>query len=144
MNNLPEDSCAIDQLRSEAHLLPDLAETIMALAKYAKSLVPNATYAKEGERFVLRPDNFVTFTVRHRRSHHVTLTLRGFLGEFDIAPELQLKSGRANVYAECNLNNPNGLAAAATYIQRACQLFNRGSRRTLKKPVRTEVPLIAK
>ena len=133
--------CAIDQLRREAQSLPELVDTTMALAMYAKALVPNSKYVKEGERYVLRPDNFVTFTVRHKRSHHVTLTLRGFIGEFAIAPELALKSGRANAYAECNLSTPSGLAAAAAYIQRACELLKRGSRRTLKKPVKTEVAL---
>lgn len=142
MSNSTEIPCAIDQLRKEAQLLPELADTTMALAKYAKTLIPNAKYVKEGERYVLRPENFVTFTVRHKRSQHVTLTLRGFLGEFEIAQELPLKSGRANAYAECNLKNPNGLSAAAAYIQRACQLLKRGARRTLKKPVKTEVPLV--
>ena len=134
-------SCAIDQLKKEAQFLPTLADTIMALARYAKTLLPNSKYIKEGERYVLRPDPFVTFTVRHKRRHHVTITLRGFIGEFEIAPELPLKNGRAQVYSECNLRNPNGLAAAAAYIQRACQLLNRGPSRTLKKPVKTEVPL---
>jgi len=144
MINPTEIPCAIDQLKKDAQFLPDLADTIVALAKYGKTLFPNSKYIKEGERYVLRPHNFVTFTVHHTRSHHVRITLRGFIGEFAIASELPLKSGRAQAYAECILSNPNGLAAAAAYIQRACQLLNRGPRRTLKKQVKTEVPLIAK
>ena len=144
MSNPTETSCAIGQLKEEAQFLPELSESIIALAKYAKALLPNSKYVKEGERYVLRPHNFVTFTVRHKRNNHVTISLRGFLGEFEVAPELPLKSGRATSYAECNLRSPNGLAAAAAYIQRACQLLNRGPSRILKKPVKTELALVAK
>lgn len=134
-------SCAIEQLEDEAAFLPELAGTIKALATFAKTLIPESKYRKERERFVLRPCAFVTFTVRHKRSQHLTITLRGNLGEFAVARELPLKNGRASAYAECNLRSPNGLAAAAAYIQRACEIYERGRSRILKKPVITEVQL---
>ena len=132
--------CAIDQLRDEAKKLPELVDTIRALAAFAKSLAPEAKYWIQGERYVLYP-NFVAFTVRHKRSHHLTITLRGNIGEFDGFSELPLKEGRAGSYADCNLRSPKELAAAAAYIQRAYQIYQRGGARVRKKIVKTEVPV---
>ena len=137
-------SCALNALREEAKQLPDLADVIVALATFGKALDPGAKYRKEGERYVLRPNTFVTFTVRYKRSHHLTITLRGNLSEFETAQELPLKNGRAGAYSECNLSSPKQLAAAAAYIQRAYQLCKRGAGRVHKKPVKTEVPVNAK
>ncbi len=134
-------SCAIDQLGEEAKFLPELTGTINALAAFAKTLIPGSMYRKEGERFVLRPCAFATFTVRRKRSHHLTITLRGNIGEFAVERELPLINDRGSAYASCNLRSPDGLAAAAGYIKRACEIYNRGRTRILKKPVITEEQL---
>ncbi len=136
--------CSLDALRAEAKLLPELADVIGALAAFGKALDPGAKYWKQGERHVLHPNKFVTFTVRYRRSRHLTITLRGNLSEFEAAQELTLKEGRAGAYSECKLSSSKQLAAAATYIQRAYQLCKRGSSRVRKAPIRTEIPLNTK
>lgn len=133
--------CSLAELRAEAKLLPELADVIGALATFGKALDPNSKYWKQGERHVLHPNKFVTFTVRYKRSRHLTITLRGNLSEFETVQELTLKEGRAGAYAECNLSSPKQLAAAAMYIQRAYQLCKRGPGRARKTPVRTEIPL---
>jgi len=136
--------CSLDALRAEAELLPELAEIIGALAAFGKALDPGSKYWKQGERYVLHPNKFVTFTVRHKRSRHLTISLRGNLSEFEAAQELTLKEGRAGAYSECNLTSSKQLAAAATYIQRAYQLCKRGSSRVRKGSVKIEIPLNAK
>ena len=100
---------------------------------FAQSLEPSSSLQWDGARYVMRPKNFVTFKVHHKRANNLTVTLRGTPKEFEQQPGLQLKADQ-NGYSIFRLEKNQQLAAAALYVRRAHELFERGRQRPLKTP----------
>ena len=113
-----------------------LRETGSALAQYAATLV-GGQFLKKGRDWVYGPDNFVTFTIQHKRSQNIVITLRGRPKEFEQSNELLLRPGRAT-YSRCTVDNPRQLRAAANYIGRAYELNRCGRSRDIRRPVTVE------
>ena len=105
----------------------------MALVQFAESLFPKCRFIKKTNRWVADP-NFVTFDIHWKRAKNVALSLRGDPTEFDQAAVLPLKRGMGG-YSECTVTNPAQLAAAASYISRAAEIYSRGRTRIKKRPI---------
>ena len=118
--------------------IPELRHVGIALAQFARTLFPDSDFKREGHRWVFRPKNYVTFSVHAARSRHIRLSLRGNRGEFAEHKGAPLTKGRAPSWSECIVKHPGQLLAAASYIDRAAQLFTRGRARVRKKQVVTE------
>ena len=119
-----------------AHV-PALAHSGCALVEFARDL-GRVTLHPEGRRWVARPHNFVTFTVQASRNQDIVVTLRGEPPEFEIQPDLRLRPDRKG-YSRFNFSEPKQLHAAATYIKRAFELYERGPGRPHKRPRTVEV-----
>ena len=78
-------------IETEAKRLKNIGESAFFLAQYARALTPKSDYDFDGRRFVLRPDNFVTFSVHSSRANNLTVSLRGNTTEFEKLPELLIK-----------------------------------------------------
>ena len=117
--------------------LPELAITGRALSQQVTALHPNGRLVPEGKRWVYEP-NFVTFTVQWQRAKSIVITLRGNPLEFALSPRLELKKDRPG-YSICRVTSPARLAAAASYIERAHELYARGRARPTKRVVVREV-----
>lgn len=106
-----------------------------ALAAYAEAISAGGRFelSDTGSRWILHPDNFVTLEPHWKRVKNIRISLRGLPTEFAELPELPLKSGMAG-YSECSVTKAGQLAAAASYIRRANELYRRGRGRTRKRP----------
>jgi hypothetical protein len=122
-----------EELKGRIFELSEIEVIGWALVQYANSLSPGSKYKSESARYVLRPDNFVTFSVHSKRANNLTVSLRGKVSEFEIQPELKLQRDQ-NGYCLFKLRKPEQLHAAASYIQRAAELFKRGRQRMPKTP----------
>lgn len=111
--------------------LGSLSEIGVALAAYAENIADGGKFERSGNRWVVRPNNFVTFEPHYKRTLNIAVSLRGNPKEFAEFPELPLKEGMAG-YSECTITKPNHLAAAAFYIRRAQELYQRGRNRPRK------------
>lgn len=119
-------------IQSEMRKLGVLAEAGCALVVYAESIADGGKFELSGNRWVVRPNNFVTFEPHYQRALNIAVSLRGNPSEFAEFPELPLKQGMAG-YSECSITNPNQLAAAAFYVRRAHEIYQRGRVREHKK-----------
>lgn len=128
----------VHMLEDEISQIPKLKHVGAALAEFARSLSPGSAFKREGSRWVLRPENFVTFSVHAARSMHIRLSLRGRRGEFAQYEGTPLKTGRARSWSECVIASPSQLLAAASYMQHAAELYTRGRNRTHKQQIVTE------
>ena len=115
-------------IQDEMKKLGALSEVGAALVAYAESIAGDSKFELSGNRWVLRPNNFVTFEPHYQRVLNIAVSLRGNPDEFAEFPELPLKEGMAG-YSECSITNPNQLAAAAFYVRRANELYKRGRSR---------------
>jgi hypothetical protein len=122
-------------LESDVAEIAELKHVGVALAQFACSLFPESDFRREGRRWVFRPENYVTFSVHSSRSRHIRLSLRGNREEFSEHIGTPLKKGRNPSWSECIVADPRQLLAAASYIDRAAELFKRGRRRIHKKQI---------
>ncbi len=121
-------------LKDDIAKIPELKNIGLALVEFAVSLFPGTQFEAHGERWVSRPNNFITFEVHRQRTRNITMSLRGNPEEFLALPELPLNAGMAG-YSECKVVSPNQLAAASSYVAHAAKLYQRGRGRTRIKPV---------
>lgn len=121
-------------LRDDIAKISKLKNLGLALVDFAESLFSGTQFEAHGDRWVARPNNFVTFEVHWARAKNIALSLRGNPDEFVSLPELPLKAGMAG-YSECKISSSRQLAAASSYIARAAELYERGSGRIRTKPV---------
>jgi hypothetical protein len=119
-------------LFNELSQLGSLADVSIALAKFAISMSKEGHFDREGARWVLRPENYVTLTPHYKRTDNLTVSLYGNHGEFLGFPELELKKGRGNSYSEFKLTRTDQLAAATFYIRRSKELRDQGRARFRK------------
>jgi len=119
-------------IQNEMKKLGPLADIGAALVAYAESIADGGKFELSGNRWVVRPNNFVTFEPHYQRALNIAVSLRGNPNEFAKLPELPLKEGMAG-YSECSITQANQLAAAAFYIRRAHELYHRGRSRTHKQ-----------
>jgi len=122
---------------TEVNHLQNINEVAFALIQYARSLEPESDYVPENDRFVLRPANFVTFSVRWKKANNITVSLRGNPNEFEKLPELLIQQDQ-NGYSLFRFEQVNQLFAAASYIRRAHELFERGRQRRQTTPLTVE------
>lgn len=123
-------------LHDDLRQIPELFACGEALALFAEQL-GSVTFIQEGERWVARPHNFVTFKVQSSRNRDLVITLRGNPVEYESLAELQLKPDRPG-HSRFNFSSASQLQAAATHIKRAYHLFSRGSGREALRPVTRE------
>lgn len=123
-------------LTEELKQVPSLLHPAQALVAFAEA-IGSVTFHAEGERWVARPHNFVTFKVQAARKQDLVVTLRGNPFEFETQEEIKLKADRPG-HSRFNFGHPRELQAAATYIKRAHQLYQRGAGRPPKTPRTTE------
>ena len=119
-------------IQDEMKKLGALAEVGVALVIYAESIADGGKFELSGNRWVVRPNNFVTLEPHYQRALNIAVSLRGNPSEFAEFQELSLKEGMAG-YSECSITKPSQLAAAAFYIRRAYELYQRGRNRMHKK-----------
>lgn len=134
----PDD---IEELFAALKHLPELEDCVRALARFARALAPGSKYYHDGDRYVLYP-NFVAFTPRYKRAHHVTIELRGSPKEFAELDGLCIKGARADSYSKCDFRRPAHLAAVTAYIRRAHELYGRGAARKRSRPETREVVVV--
>ena len=125
-------------LENEIAEIPDLKYDGIALAQFSRSLFPGSDFKRGGQRWVFRPENYVTFAVHSARAKHIRLSLPGNRKEFEEHKGAPLRQGRNPSWSECTLSDPSQLLAVASYIQRAAELFKRGRTRVHRTPVVTE------
>ena len=118
-------------IQNEMKKLGTLADVGAALVAYAESIADGGKFELSGNRWVVRPNNFVTFEPHYQRALNIAVSLRGNPSEFAELSELPLKEGMAG-YSECSITKPSQLAAAAFYVRRAHELYQRGRNRTHK------------
>jgi len=119
-------------IQSEINELGFLSTTGLALVEYAESISNGGKFELNNKRWVIRPNNFVTFEPHWKRTTNIAISLRGNPEEFAELSELPLKEGMKG-YSECTVISSSQLAGATFYIRRAEQLYTRGSTRTQKK-----------
>ncbi|QLE97786.1 hypothetical protein [Neptunomonas phycophila] len=124
-------------IQNEMKKLGILADVGAALVTYSESIAEGGKFELSGSRWVVRPNNFVTFEPHYLRVLNIAVSLRGNPSEYAELPELPLKQGMSG-YSECTITKPDQLAAAAFYIRRAYELFQRGRNRTQKKQILIE------
>ncbi|WP_274061511.1 hypothetical protein [Vibrio parahaemolyticus] len=124
-------------IQNEMKKLGTLAVVGTALASYAESIADGGKFELSGNRWVVRPDNFVTFEIHYQRTLNIAVSLRGNPCEFAEFLELPLKKGMGG-YSECSITKPCQLAAAAFYVRRAHELYQRGRSRMQKQQTITE------
>jgi len=66
-----------DSLLAEFQQLDELESVGIGLAKFARALDPEGRFEREGQQWVNRPDNFVTFSIHYKRRKNIVLSLRG-------------------------------------------------------------------
>jgi hypothetical protein len=108
--------------------VPELSHISLALGQYAEALA-STQLRKKGKRWLPGDRNFVTFQIQSARKKDIVMTLRGDPPEFEVDRDLPLLKDRKG-YSRGHINSPKQLKAAATYVQRAHELFSRGSNRT--------------
>ncbi|QEE23171.1 hypothetical protein CS053_00655 [Rhodanobacter glycinis] len=118
-------------IRDEMQKLGPLASTGVALADYSEAIAGGGKFQLSGNRWVMRPDNFVTLEPHWKRTTNVAISLRGNPAEFAAMPELPISAGMAG-YTECKVESPTQLAAAAFYIRHAHEIYGRGRGRSPK------------
>ncbi len=123
-----------EQILSE---LPELKHCGIALVEFVEALAHSKEWSLSSNRWIMK-SNFVTFRVQPR-VRAIRATLRGRTREFNLFPELTLERGRAGAYTEFAFKEPKQLAAAAFYIHRAHELYERGGSRRKSKQVIQEV-----
>lgn len=121
----------------EMEKLRTLGDIGSALVQYTTTLT-EGRFERGGSEWVYRPANFVVFRMQWKRNQDIVVTLRGIPREFEACKELPLRHGRAT-YSRCTVSDPRHLRAAACYIARAHELWQRGRSRRVKRPVTTEV-----
>ena len=109
----------------------------LALIDFIQSIQPIGNFQFESNSWVYRPNNFVAFDIHYQRANNITLSLRGQPNEFDHYTSLPIYAGRGN-YSRCKIESSNQLDAAAYYIRRALELYNRGRTRAIRSEKRIE------
>lgn len=121
-------------LKEEISNIPELKCVGLALLEFSEALIDGTEFQAHDRRWVSRPHNFVTFEVHWQRAKNISISLRGNPTEFVQLSELPLKAGMAG-YSECKVTSPKQLHAASSYIARAAELYQRGSKRVQKTPL---------
>ncbi len=121
---------AVHDLYKEISNLNGLSEGAKALVQFALKIGGGDT-EHSAARYVVRPDNFVTFQPHWKRALNLAVTLRGNPCEFELQDGLQLKRSM-NGYSSFSLEKIEHLAAAFRYVRRAKEIYDRGSNRIPK------------
>lgn len=114
----------LEEVKNLALIQAETLALIKTALEQAEILSPDfqPVLSEEGKRFVMRPDNFITFEICHKRVNHVRISMRGNHEEFREHNELPLKNGRAG-YSEFLFKRPDQSHAATDYIKQARSIY---------------------
>lgn len=117
--------------------LDDLEPLGNALARFVRALDPKGTFRREGQQWVYRPDNFVTFSIHYKRTKNIVLSLRGHSAQYKEPAE---KAGLTDAwrdlehgmreYSRYRITSVGHLLAAAYFIRLAFDYPSRGRKRS--------------
>jgi len=126
-----------DSLRAELRQLGDLESVGAALAKFVRALDPKGSFNWEDPQWVNRPDNFVTFSIHHKRVKNIVLSLRGHSVRYkEPAEKAGLTDAYHNLekgmreYSRYGITSAAQLLAAAFFIRVAFDYPSRGRKRS--------------
>ena len=103
---------------------PEVQAILDILLPGLHKIAPRCDLKKEGERWVMRPNNFATLTVADKRGSHVTVTVYGELNRFSgAATALDIKKDR-NSYSRFNIDDVSQVHDAIRVLQTAYELKN--------------------
>lgn len=123
------------ELQEDAGKLGESGFGISAAITFIHALEPG-TFTKKSHRYVYDP-NFLTLSFHTVRGHHVAVTLRGEVSEFEYYDHLPLKRARGDSYSECIYDSILQLDALLLYIRRAHSLWREGRNRVrMKREIR--------
>jgi len=110
-------------------IVPKLAHSGIALIEFAEALSGSKVWERGANyRWIIQPKKFVALQGQ-RRLKGIRFTVRGRPPEFAPFGELKLETGRGGSYSGFVFNETRHLAAAAFYISRAYELYQRGGSR---------------
>jgi hypothetical protein len=126
-----------DLLYAELRQLGDLEPVGAALAEFVRALDPKGLFNWEDPQWVNRPDNFVTFSIHHKRAKNIVLSLRGHSVHYKAPAE---RAGLTNAYYDLGpgmreystyrITSAAQLLAAAFFIRVAFDYPSRGRKRS--------------
>jgi hypothetical protein len=127
-----------DSLHAELRQLGGLESLGNALAGFVRALDPKGTFKKERQQWVNRPDNFVTFSIHHKRTRNIVLSLRGHTAHYKEPSEraglydewLRKLDHGMREYSMYRITSAAQLLAAAYFIQVAFDYPSRGRKRS--------------
>ncbi|MBI2846524.1 MAG: hypothetical protein HYX82_01430 [Chloroflexi bacterium] len=101
---------------------PEVQAILDQLLLRMSKISTHCTLKKEGQRWVMRPNNFVALMVADKRESHVTVTVYGEPHLFsDMKTALDMKKDRAS-YSRFEINDKSQVHDAIAVIQRAYEL----------------------
>jgi hypothetical protein len=120
----------------------DNIEMMHLLMQLATELDQNATnkFYKEGNRYVLRPHNFIAFTPLRTRNELI-INLRGSPKEFQHFETVSIEPARGNSYSMVRMTSICQMHAVINYVERARVLAMRGPGRIKSSFELKEIPL---
>jgi hypothetical protein len=126
-------------IQDEIEKLPrGLKYLAYSLTDFASSFDPNGHFSFETNQWVFRPKNFITFQFHYRRAKNITICLRGKYEEFLNRDKILVLDKARGGYSRCSVFKTAQLSAAAYYIERAFELYQKGRTRTPRKPILEE------
>jgi hypothetical protein len=95
--------------------LGDLKHIAMALLQFSRSL-SDGEFVKTSGAWIYRPNNFVGFEIRYKRTTKLNVLVRPVLVPDDVRQLLRNWAGPLG-YLRLEVDSPRKLAAACTYIE---------------------------
>jgi hypothetical protein len=104
-----------DTIESEMLHLVDLQHVSMALLQFARSL-SGGEFVKAGAAWIYRPNNFVGFEIRFKRTKKLNVLTRPVRVSDDVKELLRNWKGPLG-YLRLEVDSPRKLGAACMYIE---------------------------
>lgn len=99
--------------------LGDLKHVGMALIQFSRSLSPGE-FVKTSAAWIYRPNNFVGFEIRYKRTKKLNVLARPVRVPDDVKQLLRNWAGPLG-YLRLEVDSPRKLAAACVYIEASCK-----------------------
>lgn len=123
-------------IETEMEKLPRaLKHLAFAFTDFAASFDPKGSFSYETNQWVFRPKNFITFQFHYQRAKNITISLRGKYEEFLNRDNILVLEAARGGYSRCSVFKAAQLSAAAYYIERAFEIYQKGRTRIPKKPI---------
>ena len=99
--------------------LGDLKHVAMALLQFCRSLTPG-DFVKTSAAWIYRPNNFVGFEIRYKRTKKLNVLARPVRVPDDVKQLLRNWAGPLG-YLRLEVDSPRKLAPACVYIEASCK-----------------------